>query len=108
MRSDSRYDIEVARRPASHSSLALAAQTNPLRRLGPGWDIDPNRVGPQHSAGAAAHRARITRQFSATHAARASLAELERPLRHRFTAAATALGALARVTAWLGSGAIAG
>ena len=60
VRLDGEENIEVARRAAAHSGLALAGETNAGAVLDAGGNVDRQRALPGHPAGAGAFVARIS------------------------------------------------
>ena len=105
---DARRYVKIARRSAANSRFAFAAQANLLSRIGAGWDVDPDRIGPKQSAAAFASRARIAGQLAGPVATRARLAKLHGALSYRFTAGALAFRTSDWLASRLGAGAAAG
>ena len=75
--SDGDDEVDVARRAAVQARSALAGHAHALAGVDTGRDVDLERLGAAHEAGAVAGRALLTAHFAGAAAGRAGLRDLQ-------------------------------
>src|SRR5690606_26635437 len=104
---DAGDDLQVARRSAAHPGLALALEADARTVLGAGGDLHLDLGAGRGVPAAVALGARVVDDRAVAAAARAGLAERERPDVAAHDAAALAVGAQPRAAAGPGAAAAA-